>query len=164
MTGRHPLYTAAGSGCSTVNPATTAVIAVAATSGIHMFTSPTMCSDCDPSTVVCRMPTTPTSTNRHRYACSSRKRSPRAGSSAACAGNVVARLRRASVSAETATATKENTLAANDPKSGTADTSAHWTPKPPSTWATPVAASGSAANTSSHAPLSTICANPHSNP
>lgn len=59
-----------------VSPATNAVIAVAATSGIHMFTSPTMLSDCEPSTVVCRMPTTPTSTNRHKNACSNERRSP----------------------------------------------------------------------------------------
>ncbi len=109
-----------------VSPATNAVIAVAATSGIHMFTSPTMLSDCEPSTVVCRMPTTPTSTNRHKNACSNERRSPRfAGRSSSRSANESMRLSRTSRQAETTTATMESTLAASDPKSGSTDTSTH---------------------------------------
>ena len=165
MTGRQPLYTAVGSGWRMVRPATTAVSIVAATRGIHMFTSPTICSDCDPSTVVCRIPTTPTRTNRHKHACSNRNRSSdRSGSNGTLPGNATLRLRRESSSADVATATMESTLAANEAKSGATDTSAHCTTSPPRTWHTPVVASDSAANTSSHAALSTVSAKPHRRP
>ena len=66
ITGKHALYAAAGLPRRDATSAMAEATAVDANRGAAMETSPTICSEDDPKTDVCKIPTTPTSANRHQ--------------------------------------------------------------------------------------------------